>query len=74
MDLYLFRTVSKMVKSDEENFFVVLEKLKDGVLDSLRLIENDVSRSDIDGVAAISAYFVIVCRVSSLGWSAVHET
>ena len=52
----------------------MLEKLKDGVLDSLRLIENDVSTSDIDGVAAISAYFVIICRVSSLGWSAAHET
>ena len=42
-----------MIKNDEEKLFVVLEKLKDGVLESLRSIKNDFSTSDIDSVAAI---------------------
>ena len=42
-----------MVKNYEERLFVVLEKLKDGVLGSLRSIENDFAASDIDSVGAI---------------------
>ena len=44
-----------MVKNDEEKLFVVLEKLKDGVLGSLSSIENDFATSDIDSVGAIYA-------------------
>ena len=42
-----------MVKNDEERLFVVLEKLKDGVLGSLSSIKNDFATSDIDSVGAI---------------------